>query len=210
MNGRAPIILCMLLAAPAMAEPPPASGQAACDRAVRNGTCKIAWNMTATPRGYYWIQQYDTERAGWRTIGEPSTQAWATSKAAVPAGFLYRVQACNDLEGTDDCIGTTLLWAPLHPRSVDEIPAELRDANGIRMTISKDADLAMQTAQYNVYSLVQVAQRIDLATMPAMTPPPERYPDPSTDSGLSADDLIHAGVYENYESLRALAGRTVE
>jgi hypothetical protein len=156
------------------------------------------------------VQQYDAEGAAWRSLGKPSTQAWATSETAVAAGFLYRVQACNDLGATDDCIGTTLIWAPLHPRSVDEIPAEMRDAHGVRMTISKEADLAMQTAQYNVYSFVQIAERIDLATMPAMTPPPDRRPDPSTDSGLTPDDLIHAGVYENYESLRTLAAPAIE
>jgi len=210
MNGRPSIILCTLLAAPAMAEPPEASGQAACDRAVRDGACHIAWNLSATPRAYYWVQQYDSERTEWRSLGEPSTQAWTTSKAAVAGGHLYRVHACNDFEATDDCIGTTLIWAPLHPRSVDEIPAEMVDAHGVTMTVSKNADLALQTAQYNVYSLVQVVQRIDLTTMPAMTPPAERRPDPSTDSGLTPDDLIHVGVYDNYEGLRAIAARRAE
>jgi hypothetical protein len=204
------MIVCALLAGPAMADPPEASGQAACDRGAGDGACHIAWNLSATPRAYYRVQQYDAERADWRSLGETSTQAWATSRSTVDGGYLYRVQACNDLEATEDCIGTTLTWAPLHPRSVDEIPAEMVDAHGVAMSVSKNADLAVQTAQYNVYRLVELVQRIDLARMPAMTPPVERRPDPNMDSGLTPDDLIHIGVYDNYEGLRAIAARRAQ
>jgi hypothetical protein len=201
--------LCTLIAAPAMAGPPETSGHAVCDRSVQSA-CHIAWNLSATPRAYYWVQQYDGERGAWQSVGDPATQAWATSDESAAAGFLYRVQACNDLDATEDCIGTTLCWAPLRPSSVWEIPAEMHDADGDVMSISKESDLLTQTAQFNVYSLVQLIDGVDLSTMPAMTPPVERHPDPSTDSGLSADDLIHSGVYENYESLRALDLRRAE
>jgi hypothetical protein len=203
-------LLCLLIPTAALAQPPEPSGQATCERAARDAPYHIAWNLSSTPRSYYWVQQFIAETQSWHSLGKPVTTPYAIGDAALDEGSLYRVYACNDLAATQECIGTTICWAPLRPRSTDQIPAAMPDGHGQTMVVAKDTDLETQTQQYNVYRLVQLAGNIDLRSMPPMTPPPERHPDPSTDSGLTPDDLIHLGVYENYEALRELAMKAKE
>jgi len=196
---------CLALSTTAIAQPPQLSGQATCDHVGQDGGYHVAWNLSSTPRSYYWVQQYIPAMQSWRRLGNPVTTPYATSEAAVDQGSFYRVYACNDLDGTQECTSTTLCWVPVRPRSADQIPASMPDGHGQQMVVAKETDLETQTQQYNVYRLVQIVNGIDLRTMPPMTPPKERSPDPSTESGLTPDDLIHLGVYENYEALRALA-----
>jgi len=205
MTKRAMMILCLLVGNIAVAQPPESSGQATCNQIDKEGRYHVAWNLSASPRTYYWVQRLIVDGQAWRSLWKPVTTPYATSETAVDGGSLYRAYACNDIAGTQDCISTTVCWVPVRPRNVDDIPASMPDGHGQTMTVAKNADLETQTQQYNVYRLVQIAGSIDLHTMPPMTPPRERNPDPSTDSGLTSDDLIHLGVYENYEALRALA-----
>jgi hypothetical protein len=201
----ASMILSLLVANMALAQPPESSGQASCSQIDKEGRYHVAWNLSSSPRTYYWVQRFVPDAQTWRSLWKPVTASYASSETAVDGGSLYRVYACNDSAGTQDCTSTTVCWVPVRPRSIDDIPATMPDGHGQTMTVAKNTDLETQTQQYNVYRVVQIAGNIDLSLMPPMTPPRERDPDPSTDSGLTPDELIHLGVYENYEALRTLA-----
>jgi hypothetical protein len=95
-------------------------------------------------------------------------------------------------------------WAIVRP-AMEDIPDYLVDGNGVEMHIAKNAPESVQRAQYNVYRLVQLLDRIpDLSRLPPMTPP--RMPGAPL-AEASDDDQIVIGIYENYAERRRQAIR---
>ncbi len=199
----APILL--FAAWPAIAEPPLNSGEIDCDRSAASDGCRLAWNMTATPRESYQLQSYSIRQRGWKNVGGPSREAYATRQAGAPGGTLYRVLACDDRPAGKHCVGSTVHWVLAKPKPKD-IPESMPQQSGQAMTISKGADELTQLDQYNVYLLVQLLEQIDdLASMPAMTRPLVSSDSTVIDESLTDDDQIYGSIYHNYEAMRALA-----
>lgn len=194
----------MSFAVPVLTETPGVSGQATCERTDPAGLCRIAWDFSGSPRTFYWVQQFDTETESWKRIGEPAIEPYGASGETVPGGFLYRVLAGNDQNATEECASSSVCWAPVRPKGVDEIPERIPNGRGQQMIVSKNFGLDDQASQYNVYLLVQLLNRIDLSRMPPMTKPRALSSDPST-LDLTDDELINEGVYVNYEAQRAQA-----
>ena len=100
MTKRAMMILCLLVANMAVAQPPESSGQATCNQIDKEGRYHVAWNLSASPRTYYWVQRLIVDGQAWRSLWKPVTAPYATSETAVDGGSLYRAYACNDIAGT--------------------------------------------------------------------------------------------------------------
>lgn len=196
----------LLLAAwPANAEPPLTSGELNCDSVTGSDGCRLAWNMTATPRAYYQLQRYSVRQRGWKNRGGPDREAYATRTGKAHGGSLYRVLACDDKHAHRNCVSSTVHWVLAMPSAAD-IPESVPQMSGQAMTISREADLLTQLDQYNVYLLVQLLEQIDdLASMPAMTRPLISSDSAVIDDSLTGDEQIYGSVYHNYEAMRALA-----
>ena len=102
-----------------------------------------------------------------------------------------------------NCAGSSVQWAISWP-APEEMPDYLVDGYGTRMQIVKSAPYDVQVAQYNVYRLVQLLDRIpDVSKLPPMTEPNDLLSD-GTDA--EAAMAILAGIYVNYSERRRRAG----
>ena len=116
----------LLLAAwPANAEPPLTSGELNCDSVTGSDGCRLAWNMTATPRAYYQLQSYSVRQRGWKNLGGPDGEAYATRTGKARGGSLYRVLACDDQHARRNCVSSTVHWVLAMPSAAD-IPESVR------------------------------------------------------------------------------------
>jgi hypothetical protein len=94
---------------------------------------------------------------------------------------------------------STVQWAIARP-ATEDIPDFLVDGNGVEMHIAKNAPESVQLAQYNVYRLVQLLDRIpDLSRLPPMTKPQLAG---TALAGAGSDEQILTGIYENYTERR--------
>ena len=169
-----------------------------------NGSgCSIRWDFTHSPRAYVQVEYLDEHSLQWRAVGQPY-EALHTRSEPVQAARLYRVRGCDDAAVKRNCATSTVQWAIARPATKD-IPDFLVDGNGVEMHVAKSAPEFVQIAQYNVYRLVQLLDRIpDLSKLPPMTRP--RVAD-ATPAGMSDDDQILLGIYENYTERRTRALR---
>lgn len=183
-------------------------GGAACDSNNESRSCKISWNLLETPRTYYRVQQWSKDYNIWRNVDNfVANTALGTQPTSVDGGELYRVFACNDLDATRDCIGTTAFWAPSIPKTADEsakIPERMtyidKDGAHNTMLISKNGDFKSQVIQYNVYLVIQAFANADFRELPLMTEPP--IISMENRDILTLEDVIHINVYPNYNGLR--------
>ena len=181
-----------------------AIGKADCAPQSRGFACEIRWDFTQAPRGFYQVEFLDETSRSWRALGRPYG-AFHTRSGPVRPARLYRVRGCDDEFMTRNCVESSVQWAIARP-AADRIPEFLVDGNGVEMHIVKSAPAGVQIAQYNVYRLVQLLDRIpDLSKLPPMTKPTA-----TAVSGLGHEEdfLILSGIYENYSERRQRAIRT--
>jgi hypothetical protein len=165
--------------------------------------CSIRWDFTGSPRAYFQVEYLDENSLKWRTVGQPY-DALRTRSEPVQAARLYRVRGCDDATVKRNCTWSTVQWAIAHP-DTEDIPDYLLDGNGVEMHIAKNAPDNVQIAQYNVYRLVQLLDRVpDPSSLPPMTRPQSGHA--SADS-MSDDEQILLGIYENYTERRRQAQR---
>ena len=165
--------------------------------------CSIEWDFTRSPRAYFRVEYLDENSLQWRAAGQ-AYDALRTRSEPVRGGRLYRVRGCDDPAVQRNCSFSTVQWAIVRP-AMEDIPDYLVDGNGVEMHIAKNAPESVQRAQYNVYRLVQLLDRIpDLSRLPPMTPP--RMPGAPL-AEASDDDQIVIGIYENYAERRRQAIR---
>lgn len=184
------------------------SGAATCDSAAPGDSCKLSWNLSQTPRAFYWAQQLDPDSGAWRNLEERPTDTASRSARSEPVegGYLYRVLACNDSARTTDCVGSTLIWAPVIPRgekAAESIPERVEfsrpDGTLMRFRVDKNQSLLHQVVQFNVYQLARTLSRARIDELPEMTAPPAMSPN----SGEYTDiDVVHANVYAAYTAER--------
>ena len=180
-----------------------AQGSAECVPQSNGPGCSIRWDFTGSPRAYFQVEYLDENSLKWRTVGQPY-DALRTSSEPVQAARLYRVRGCDDATVQRNCLVSTVMWAIARP-TTDDIPDYLVDGNGVEMHIAKNAPEHVQIAQYNVYRLVQLLDRIpDLSRLPPMTPPRTAG---TAFADASDDDPIVTGIYENYTERRRQALR---
>lgn len=175
-----------------------AEGSAECVAHSKGAGCSIQWDFTRSPRAYVQVEYLDENSLQWRALGQPY-DAVHTRSEPVPAARLYRVRGCEDAAVKRNCALSTVQWAIARP-PMDEIPDYLVDGNGVEMHIAKSAPEAVQIAQYNVYRLIQLLDRIsDTSRLPPMTRP--GFNGASTEAN-SDDEQILRGIYENYTERR--------
>lgn len=166
--------------------------------------CSIRWDFTSSPRAYFQVEYLDENSLKWRTVGQPY-DALRTRSEPVQAARLYRVRGCDDATVKRNCTWSTVQWAIAHP-DLEDIPDYLLDGNGVEMHIAKNAPDNVQIAQYNVYRLVQLLDRVtDASSLPPMTRP---QGDHASADSMSDDEQILLGIYENYTERRRQAQRT--
>jgi hypothetical protein len=167
-----------------------------------NGSaCSIQWDFVQAPRAFYQVEYLDENSLKWRALGRPYG-SFHTRSEPVPAARLYRVRGCDDESVQRNCVSSKVHWAILRP-PVDEIPDYLVDGSGVEMHIAKSAPVDVQIAQYNVYRLIQLLDRVpDMSRLPPMTRP--RAGRVSV-AGQGDDYQILAGIYENYSARREQA-----
>src|SRR5688572_2348319 len=124
--------------------------------------CRISWSFSRSPAAYYSVQQFDPASAEWRTLvtlpaGTPSR---GTHDTPVEAGYLYRVWACDDMEGKTNCSGSTMVWAPfiqpeeqLHliPSRVQLVGTQDWSGKPLYAAVDKTNGWVGALSQYNVY-----------------------------------------------------------
>ena len=173
-----------------------ADATADCVPQANESGCSIEWDFTRSPRAYFQVEYLDENSLQWRATGRPY-DALRTRSEPVEGARLYRVRGCDDAAVQRNCTLSTVQWAIARP-PIEDIPDYLVDGNGVEMHVAKNAPESVQVAQYNVYRLVQLLDRIpDLSRLPPMTPPGM--------AGTSDDDPIVTGIYENYTERRRQA-----
>jgi hypothetical protein len=166
--------------------------------------CSIQWDFSRSPRAHFQVEYLDENSLQWRATGR-AYDALRTRSEPVQPARLYRVRGCDDAAVKRNCTWSTVQWAIARP-ATEDIPDYLVDGNGVEMHIAKNAPENVRLAQYNVYRLVQLLDRVpDPSSLPPMTRP--RIADTSAD-GMSDDEEILLGVYENYTERRAQAQRS--
>jgi hypothetical protein len=178
-----------------------ADATADCVPQANESGCSIEWDFTRSPRAYFRVEYLDENSLQWRATGQPY-DALRTRSEPVEGARLYRVRGCDDAALQRNCVLSTVQWAIARP-AVEDIPGYLVDGNGVEMHIAKNAPESVQLAQYNVYRLVQLLDRIpELSRLPPMTPP-RTGGTPLAEA--SDDDPIVTGIYENYTERRRQA-----
>jgi len=178
-----------------------------CESAGLEGACRIAWNIPAASRAFFWIEEMHPDSNAWRRVSGPMSTPSGITAEPVPEGRLYRVVACEDASGAQSCIGSTVLWVPFHARSADAIPDTVNSKKGVKMVVSKSSPLGARNLQYNVYLMERLMSGLAdeaMQSMPPMTAP--RFGlDASRESLLAEatdDERIHHLVYKFYEARR--------
>jgi hypothetical protein len=194
------IIVCVVAAAHAMAaEQVP--GRAECAPKSGASVCALQWDFALAPRGFYQVEYLNENSLKWQAVGQPYS-ALHKNSGPVPVARLYRVRGCDDEAMHRNCVHSTVHWAVSRP-AVDDIPDFLVDGYGIEMHVLKGAPASVQIAQYNVYRLIQLLDRIpDLSKLPPMTAPPAWQ---GLAAGRDGDLETLTGIYENYRARRQLA-----
>lgn len=143
------------------------SGEVRCVQQTIDDKCKLTWDFSTTPKAMYRIERLDPLSGKWNDVS--TVELLTSGSTAVDGGSLYHVRGCNigSKGAVADCAASNVVWVPVFPEEKD-VPSEVVGIHGETMSISKDADLAMQTEQYNVYLLVRLLDMVDLASLPPM------------------------------------------
>lgn len=178
-----------------------AESSAECAAQANGPGCTIRWDFSGAPRAYFQVEYLDENSLQWRAAGQ-AYDALRTRSEPVQPARLYRVRGCDDASVKRNCTWSTVQWAIEHP-AMEDIPDYLVDGNGVEMHIAKNAPENVQLAQYNVYRLVQLLDRVpDPSSLPPMTRP--RAAHASADE-MTDDEQILLGIYENYTERRRQA-----
>lgn len=200
----------LLLAGSVLADPPSGAGDSVlgttrCDRSGVDGLCRIAWDVPATSRAFYWIEEMSPETTSWRRVLGPLSTRSGITEGRVLDGRLYRVVSCEDPTDTQSCVSSTVFWALFQPGSADAIPNSVDDRRGVPMLVSKNTSLRDQKHQYNVYLVRRLMNGVaDMGAMPPMTVP-RLGSDVSEERLLTEgteDEVIEHDVYRHYEADR--------
>jgi hypothetical protein len=179
-------------------------GTVACKLDRSGDLCRIAWEIPASARKFYWMEEMEPEQSSWHRLFRLPTRAGIT-ESKLQGGRLYRVIACEDAAGTQSCSSSQVVWAPFQALNVDSIPDVVHTKQGEKMLVGKRNGLQSQNQQYNLYLLVRLMSGADGWTMPPMRP--SRFPLGTTTAMLSAakatsDDALELFVYGEYEAWR--------
>jgi len=142
-----------------------------CKRPAAGEACLTAWDFTATPRAFHWVQRFvpnEIGNYGWQPIAGPFAGVTGVTDESMEEGFLYRVVGCKDKTGSTDCVGSTVYWAPLRPKSIDEIPERIDTPHAYYKPRLGPGWLE-QVIAYNRAMLKKVVYSIDMSSMPPMT-----------------------------------------
>lgn len=145
-------------------------GAAMCERNTAGGPCYSAWDFTNNPREFYWIERfvYESGTEEWISIAGPYTGNKGKSDESMESGFLYRAVGCSDKNKSVECVGSTVYWAPVRPKSVDEIPDVVPTPEGDHHRF-KHLDALEQEIYYNLALLRKLTLSVDMLSMPPMT-----------------------------------------
>lgn len=170
-------------------------GTAMCRRAVPGASCSIAWDFTATPHASYWVEQFVYESSvelhsvegEWQSVAGPLAGHEGVTDEPVEGGFLYRVVGCNDKSGTIGCVGSTVFWAPVRPKNLDDIPDVVYTPGGYWVRDRKHSALE-QVIDYNAALIDKLIFTVDMKSKPVMTELP--FPDlHDLPAGISLEDV---------------------
>lgn len=163
-------IICVPMLAAAQTELQPA---ASCNRSVAGAACSVGWDFAATPRPHYWVERftYETKNGKWEPVMGPfsDNKGKGLTEATVDGGYLYRVVGCRDTSKKTDCIGSTVFWAPLRPESTDDIPDTIYVSESEYYIRHKHLSDLEQVIGYNIATLRQLVDVVDMKIMPPMT-----------------------------------------
>lgn len=198
------VLCCLVLSAAgvvnAASEP---TGTASCSRKMP-GACAIEWNFPGgSPRSSYYVQRFDASDQSWHRIFGPVSTPSGTMSEAASEGEIYAAIVCVDPEDGQSCVSSTVVWAPLHPASIDEMPPMLKRKNGVMMAVSKESSYEGQRQEYNMYRLIQWLENVDdPSRLPAMTVAYDIKEPKDAPPEWLYDDLIQYPAYLTYESFR--------
>jgi hypothetical protein len=178
------------------------TGTATCDRSTPK-VCRISWTFPVENGALYSVEQFDEKAREWNRIYGPVSTPTSSTKDPVPEGSWYRALACV---GEIVCTGSTVVWAPIHPKSVDEIPEVVSTSDGGRYHVTKQGNYEEQRQQYNAYKHVQMLGSVkDWSVMPPMTTPIVKDPISDSPPEWMDDDLIQSRVHKDYEGMMSTA-----
>lgn len=175
------------VAAMASEEIMPASGEANCLSAANADGCRIAWNLSQTPREFYRVQRFDADQGEWKTASRPVSDSYSATEQSVGRGGLYRVAGCNDAAAKRGCVYSTVVWIPIL-MDATRMPSTmvLQYADGKQadiVSIDRDTGYHLPQIQYNVYSMINAANRLGV-NLPEMAEPHSSV-DPGTSAAAS-------------------------
>lgn len=187
-------------AAAAFSEMP---GKVSCRPAKAGGaTCRLAWDLSATPRAYYRVERLSAAEAAWHGVSRTISADPRYEGVEVESEGLYRVMACNDPGFRDGCAASAAVWAVVI-KPLDELPRQIDviDADGVAETaeIIETMDEYGQLSQYNVYRMSNVVVKVGRRNphlLPPMHPPEEPVGQPDLEH-----QILH-NVYDQYMALR--------
>lgn len=154
---------------------------ASCGAMTVRDKCRITWSISRAGSLYYFVQQFDSLSADWESVVSlpAGTSSSGSLASPVEAGNLYRVLACDDVHGTQNCSGTTVVWAPfvqpedqvdLIPSRVPLIGSEAAVGEPTYGLISKKGSWLSQVTQYNIIQMTNTIARAKVSELPEMTP----------------------------------------
>jgi hypothetical protein len=164
------LVLLLLQVAPAFGAAAGSLGAARCERDAATEPCRIAWDFTATPRAFYWVDRFDfnTDSKVWTAMNGPLQGHVGATDYRAEGGFLYRVVGCNDKARTLECVESTVFWAPKIPKNVDDIPDVIHSPKGYYLRDPTLPDY-WQILEYNMALIARLVDTVDMSAMPPMT-----------------------------------------
>ena len=192
MSSKYYILLCIAIYASNALSNGPSPGEIVCEMGRTDG-CQLVWDIKEHQKSGYQVERFDARLNAW-TIEQNDVSASGMLDYPVVPGYLYRVLGCDlDKRGgaQEDCVSSTVFWAPVIPESADQIPEFVYDASGESYLVFKDARLSTQILQYNIYLLFREIKHLDISAFPKMTEPPGR---PETIA-----EKVHDNVFIHYD-----------
>jgi hypothetical protein len=176
-----------------------------CAEQANAGGCDINWDFSSTPGQRKTVERWSPGQGDWEVVRSADTMRRRGSER-VAGGYLYRIQRCNGRapHHSEKCNFSSVVWVPVFLPE-QEIPAEVINTNGDRMTVDKNGSLNEQLEQYNVYLLVRTlgAANIDLANLPSMTK--VTGADIWANGSWSFEQEMQRSFFINYSGLQQLA-----
>lgn len=160
--------------------------------------CRVAWRWTGSPPQHHTVQRFEPAARSWVIVEESAGSQTGQSAEPVEAGHLYRVRACADVQLDQSCMESTAIWAPVQPRSAEDIPEVVVTQRGRTLSVARGAPFETQVIQYNVYQLEVEIEGVDAADLPPMTAPGRRW----GAKGFRQNDNLTNNIYEVYSAAR--------